>query len=98
MPENEAAAKDSAKELMGIMETWVRAEAENTVFIVKEHARGRDALTHLADKIVGMLNDFIVEDKVPKINVVSKERLKPLFPVSWNPEPRPNQEAVAVSK
>lgn len=83
MPENEAAAKDSAKELMGIMETWVRAEAENTVFMVKEHARGRDALTHLADKIVGMLNDFIVEDKVPKINVVSKEALEASLSGFW---------------
>lgn len=76
------ADRKAAEEVMSVMRTWIKAEAENTTFMVKSHPKGRHALEFFSNKIIEMLEKFIVEDEIPQINV-NTDLLEKSFSGFW---------------
>lgn len=75
--------KVKADAVYKIFETYINAEAENTAFLVKSHPKGKVALDKLAEKVLVILKEFIVEGKVPEIHTVTKEQLESSFSGFW---------------
>ena len=75
--------KKAAEELYGIFEKYLKSEAENTYFMVKEHPKGKKALDSYCQKVCDCIRNFIVDDIAPKINIVTEEELDRAMSGFW---------------
>jgi len=68
--------KKAAEQALEILSIFVRNEAKNTSFLVRQHPKAQASFDIYAEKIVKTLKEFLVEEKLPEIHGFDKERIE----------------------
>jgi len=68
--------RKAAEKALEIMSVFIRNEAKNTSFLVRQHPKAQASFDIYAEKIVKMLQIFLVDEKLPEIHEFDKERIE----------------------